>query len=246
MATATCPHPSLLLIRPGSPRLWEAADAGAGCPVASRAFSDFLPRPGPCFCLISLAKACCLRTDPWLKVEYDGRKNKVAGSGGVEKEQGLWGSTSVQICSDILLAPDRQVTFPSLSLLIVKRYLEKVSKRWEKIMIRNHMKSTLLLLVITALGWRILVPGPGIKPVPPAMEVWSLNQWTAGKSFLLPSFLVCSPALRMEPPPHHGGGHPKQKIHLPWPCSPLLPCQLSLHLTLHFIHFTSSLFFHYA
>ena len=26
---------------------------------------------------------------------------------------------------------------------------------------------------------RILVPQPGIKPVPPAMEVWSPNHWTA-------------------------------------------------------------------
>ena len=25
---------------------------------------------------------------------------------------------------------------------------------------------------------RILVPQPGIKPVPPAVEVWSLNHWT--------------------------------------------------------------------
>ena len=25
----------------------------------------------------------------------------------------------------------------------------------------------------------ILVPGPGIKPVPPAVEAWSPNHWTA-------------------------------------------------------------------
>ena len=25
---------------------------------------------------------------------------------------------------------------------------------------------------------RILVPQPGIEPVPPAVEVWSLNHWT--------------------------------------------------------------------
>ena len=25
----------------------------------------------------------------------------------------------------------------------------------------------------------ILVPQPGIEPVPPAVEVWSLNHWTA-------------------------------------------------------------------
>ena len=28
----------------------------------------------------------------------------------------------------------------------------------------------------------ILVPWPGIEPMPPAMEVWSLNHWTARKS----------------------------------------------------------------
>ena len=27
--------------------------------------------------------------------------------------------------------------------------------------------------------WGILVPGLGIKPIPPALEVWSLNHWTA-------------------------------------------------------------------
>ena len=27
----------------------------------------------------------------------------------------------------------------------------------------------------------ILVPQPGTEPVPPAVEVWDLNQWTAGK-----------------------------------------------------------------
>ena len=26
--------------------------------------------------------------------------------------------------------------------------------------------------------WWILVPQPGIKPMPPSMEVWSLNHWT--------------------------------------------------------------------
>ena len=28
-------------------------------------------------------------------------------------------------------------------------------------------------------AWGILVLGPGIKPVPPAVEAWSLNHWTA-------------------------------------------------------------------
>ena len=31
-----------------------------------------------------------------------------------------------------------------------------------------------------------LVPQPGIKPVPPAMEAWSLNQWTTKE---IPNFL---------------------------------------------------------
>lgn len=29
---------------------------------------------------------------------------------------------------------------------------------------------------------RILVPQPGIKPVPPTVKVWSLNHWTTGNS----------------------------------------------------------------
>ena len=82
------------------------------------------------------------------------------------------------------------MTFLSLSFLIVKRYLAKVSKRWKKIMIRNHIKNTLLLLVITFLACRILVPGPRIKPVPPAMQVWRLNHWTTREVLLVP-FLPC-------------------------------------------------------
>ena len=39
----------------------------------------------------------------------------------------------------------------------------------------------LLLLCQAACGF--LVPWPGIKPVPPALEAWSLNHWTAGKSY---------------------------------------------------------------
>ena len=144
----------------------------------------------------------------------------------------------------ILLAPDRHVTFLSLSFLIVELYLAKVSKRWKKITRRSHIKSTLLLLVITALACRILAPGQGIKPVPLQWKCGVLTTGSPGKSLLFPSFPVHSPALRMEPPPHQG--HPEQKIHLPRPCGPLLPSQLSLHLTLHFIHFTSSLVFHYA
>ena len=35
-------------------------------------------------------------------------------------------------------------------------------------------------LLATARG--ILVPWPGIKPMAPAVEVWSLNHWTTGKS----------------------------------------------------------------
>ena len=29
-----------------------------------------------------------------------------------------------------------------------------------------------------------LVPWPGIEPVPPVVEMWSFNHWTAGKSLL--------------------------------------------------------------
>ena len=29
--------------------------------------------------------------------------------------------------------------------------------------------------------WGILVPRPGIEPVPPALEAWSLNLWITGE-----------------------------------------------------------------
>ena len=32
------------------------------------------------------------------------------------------------------------------------------------------------------LACEVLVPGPGIKATPPALETWSLNQWTSRKS----------------------------------------------------------------
>ena len=35
----------------------------------------------------------------------------------------------------------------------------------------------------------ILVPGPGTKPTPPAVEAQNLNQWTAG-AFPIPACLV--------------------------------------------------------
>ena len=38
----------------------------------------------------------------------------------------------------------------------------------------------------------ILVPWPGIEPMPPAVEAWSLNRWTPGKSLLF-SFLCLFP-----------------------------------------------------
>ena len=32
-----------------------------------------------------------------------------------------------------------------------------------------------------AVPHRILVPWPGIEPAPPALEAWSLNDWTTGE-----------------------------------------------------------------
>ena len=29
------------------------------------------------------------------------------------------------------------------------------------------------------MAYKILIPRPGIKPAPPALEAWSLNHWTA-------------------------------------------------------------------
>ena len=43
--------------------------------------------------------------------------------------------------------------------------------------------------------WGILVPQPGIEPAPPAVEVWSPNNWTAREVlfffFFLSCFFVC-------------------------------------------------------
>ena len=44
----------------------------------------------------------------------------------------------------------------------------------------------------------ILVPGPGIEPVPPALEAWSLNHWTAREvlgTFILDVEEPSAPAL---------------------------------------------------
>ena len=41
----------------------------------------------------------------------------------------------------------------------------------------NYQLSILFLFGHVAYG--TLVPGPGIKPVPPSFRVWSLNHWTA-------------------------------------------------------------------
>ena len=44
---------------------------------------------------------------------------------------------------------------------------------------KNFLKKKNLWLNCVAYG--ILVPQPGIEPMPPALKVWSLNHWTAGK-----------------------------------------------------------------
>ena len=36
-------------------------------------------------------------------------------------------------------------------------------------------------LWLNCVAYGILVPQPGIEPMPPALKVWSLNHWTAGK-----------------------------------------------------------------
>ena len=38
---------------------------------------------------------------------------------------------------------------------------------------------------------RTLVPRPGIKPVPPAVEMWSPNHWTAREFPMMTLFLNC-------------------------------------------------------
>ena len=43
----------------------------------------------------------------------------------------------------------------------------------------NHSNPMVLKLFFVHSACEILVPRPGIKPVPLAVEVWSLNHWTA-------------------------------------------------------------------
>ena len=50
----------------------------------------------------------------------------------------------------------------------------------------QYMSPFLLLFSLSHAAYGILVPRPGIKPVPPAVEVWSLNHQTAREA---PMFL---------------------------------------------------------
>ena len=45
-------------------------------------------------------------------------------------------------------------------------------------------------------AYRILVPWPGIRPTPPALEAWSLNHWTAWEG---PSYSWITPPLALPP-----------------------------------------------
>ena len=57
-----------------------------------------------------------------------------------------------------------------------------------------HIKQMGLKIVFWGFFWphctacRILVPGPGIEPTPPAVEAWSLNSWTTREVLFLLSF----------------------------------------------------------
>ena len=48
-----------------------------------------------------------------------------------------------------------------------------------------------LFLAMPYTACEILVPQPGIKPMPPAVEAWSLNHWTTREvPVYLPLFLI--------------------------------------------------------
>ena len=43
---------------------------------------------------------------------------------------------------------------------------------------KNFLKK---IFWLNCVAYGILVPQPGIEPMPPALKVWSLNHWTAGE-----------------------------------------------------------------
>ena len=49
----------------------------------------------------------------------------------------------------------------------------------------SQTEDQIVVVVVVVVFWpcheacRVLVPQPGIEPMPPAVEAWSLNHWTA-------------------------------------------------------------------
>ena len=56
---------------------------------------------------------------------------------------------------------------------------------WKKRLFRSTTFFFFFFLAMPCSG--ILVPRPGIKPTPPALEAWSLNHWTAREAPIYPS-----------------------------------------------------------
>ena len=63
-------------------------------------------------------------------------------------------------------------------------YICKVLGSWTLDLAWMILGITLLACEMSAALFN-LVPWPGIKPLPPALEAWSLNYWTTGKSLIL-------------------------------------------------------------
>ena len=38
-----------------------------------------------------------------------------------------------------------------------------------------------IYIYIGCTAWLVELPGPGIEPLPPAVEAWHLNHWTTGE-----------------------------------------------------------------
>ena len=70
--------------------------------------------------------------------------------------------------------------------------------KWGKYLVLPQVQVTFIYLFIyghACMSCRILVPPPGIEPVPPAVEVLSPNHWTAREfpqvPFFFPFFFFC-------------------------------------------------------
>ena len=86
--------------------------------------------------------------------------------------------------TNILLAFKNNVSAASQVALVIKKNV--IEGRYQKIIWLNGILSHAFLTVLNFFffwlcyaAFRVLVPWPGIKPLPPALRAQSLNHWTA-------------------------------------------------------------------